>query len=481
MALFSDDIWKNTDHENSDKNTEYIKLFKQIIESLHDGIFIADPLGKVLYINQSSEKLCGIKKEDVIGKNVLDLEKQGLFYPSVIGMAIKGKGPASIIQNTFENKKLLAKAMPLYNKDGILSYFLAVTCDVTELLNLKQSLEEKDETIKQFLLKIKNLEVDSKLDYQSGILFASDKMEKINSTLQRVAKSDINILLLGESGVGKTMISKLIHHNSNRKDQSFQVINCSIIPEALLESELFGYEKGSFTGALDSGKKGLFELANGGTIFLDEIGELTFPMQAKLLQVIQEKKIRRIGGTTEINVDFRLIAATNQDLAVNITNKTFREDLYYRLNGFSLFIPPLRERRDDIQALSLFFLDRQNKKYETKKKLSKDVLQIFNHFSWPGNIRELEHVIESLCVVSEYDMITPEDLPECFDQIKQSMEFPKISPDVIMPIGKAFEMVEAELIRRAYARYGNTYKVAEVLGISQSTAFRKIKKYILKG
>ncbi len=465
--------------QKSTSSMDQIQLFKQIIESLHDGVFISDPKGKVVYINPSSEKLCGISRENVIGKNVLDLEEQGLFHPSVIGMAMRIKEPISIIQDTHNNKKLLAKAIPIYNQDGTITYFLAVTSDVTEQMNLKKSLEEKDETIKQFLLKIKHLEINASPTENAGILFASEKMEKINSVLFRIAKSDINILLLGESGVGKTMISKLIHSKSSRKEKPFHVINCSVIPEPLLESELFGYEKGSFTGALDSGKKGLFELVNGGTVFLDEIGELTFAMQAKLLQVIQEKKIRRIGGSQEIKVDFRLIAATNQDLTLNISNRSFREDLYYRLNGFSFFIPALRERKEDIQVLSYFFLERQNKKYNIKKKLSKDVLQVFNQYPWPGNVRELEHIIESLCVVSEYDMITLEDLPECFDAVKTGLGFPQISTDTILPMEQAFEIVEAELIRRAYKKYHNSYKVAEVLKISQSTAYRKIKKYVL--
>ena len=253
--------------------------------------------------------------------------------------------------------------------------------DMTELLNLRKELEEKEKLIQKYTREIKKL-TTSNID--ETLLYSSTQMENISNLINKVAASNISILLLGESGVGKTMIANVIHNMSNRKNGLFQVINCSAIPETLLESELFGYVKGAFTGAGSHGKTGLFELSKGGTIFLDEIGDISPQLQVKLLQVIQDRKFRKIGGVTEISADFRIITATNQDLMVKIKEKQFREDLYYRINGISIYIPPLRERKEDIGVLAQDFLEHTNLKYGFNKRLSSEVLDVFYNYSWPG-------------------------------------------------------------------------------------------------
>jgi len=308
------------------------------------------------------------------------------------------------------------------------------------------------------------------------LLYVSAKMENISSLIHKVAASDLSILLLGESGVGKTMIANVIHNMSHRRNGLFQVINCSAIPETLLESELFGYVKGAFTGATSQGKTGLFELAKGGTIFLDEIGDISPQLQVKLLQVLQDRKFRKIGGVTEITAEVRIITATNQDIMAKIKSKQFREDLYYRINGISIQVPPLRERKDDIGVLAQSFLEHTNLKYGFNKKLSSEVVDLFYDYPWPGNIRELKSVIERICLVSDDDLIVIKDLPE--NMIPRLINTKDHLLNNIYPLRQALEMVEKEMFKTAYINYKNSYKVAEVLGVSQPTAYRKLRKYI---
>lgn len=457
--------------------TEICQSYENIMDHICDGLFIVDLQGTILYINKTSEGLSDITKEEAIGKKIYNMEEDKVFYPSSTVLALKSGQSESVMQTTRTGIKLLATAIPSYDIHGKQSHVITVSRDVTEILHLRSQLEERTELINKYRSIMKEMEIDYKYETNMKLLFSDKKMDKIIFLINKVARSDLSILLLGESGVGKTAIAHIIHDKSTRSDKPFQVINCSAIPENLLESELFGYEKGSFTGALQQGRRGLFELAMGGTVFLDEIGELSLSIQIKLLHVLQEKKIRRIGGDHEIDVDFRLIAATNQDLNAKLTAKLFREDLYYRLKGFSLFIPPLRERKDDIQMLASHFLARYNQKNGSKKCLSSSVLNMFYHYSWPGNVRELDHLIESLCIITDYDTITVDDLPDNFAAIKESLFYSPIIVNEIMPLEKALEIVESEIIRNSYNKYKNTYKIAEVLGISQATAYRKIRKY----
>lgn len=461
--------------------TNIYREFDTIINYIYDEIFVTDSKGTVLNVNKACERFYNRTAKEIIGRNVKDLEKEGFFSPSITEKVVKTKTIQTVMQTTKNDKKILVTAVPILDKQNKVKEVVCNSRDLTELIDLRRQLEEKENIVKQYSKKIKELRIEG--GAEEKLLYASTKMDNIHHLIKKVAISDINILLLGASGVGKTMLAKVIHNNSSRKDKPFQVINCSVIPEALLESELFGYEKGAYTGALKQGKPGLFELAEGGTIFLDEVGEISMQLQTKLLEVIQEKEYRKIGGLKTFTTDFRLITATNQDLSKKIAAKEFREDLFYRINGISVDIPPLSERKDDIGVLSNYFLDQCNRKYGHNKRLSSEVLDIFYEYDWPGNIRQLRNLIERLCLTSEYELIMLGDLPEGLfpkDKVRdrKRIQGAICSINEIPSLNTAVELLEEELIKRAYAKYKNTYKVAEVLGISQPTAYRKIKKYI---
>jgi transcriptional regulator with PAS, ATPase and Fis domain len=308
----------------------------------------------------------------------------------------------------------------------------------------------------------------------------SAKMRQMIEIIKKVSYVDSTILLLGKSGVGKSMIAKIIHKYSSRSDKNFISVNCGAIPEPLMEAELFGYTSGSFTGGQRGGKKGIFESANEGTVFLDEIGELPLNLQVKLLEVLQENSIRPIGGTKLIPINVRVIAATNQNLLELVQQKKFREDLYYRLNVVPIEIPPLKERKEDIIYLARHFLQTQINKYGIFKTLHPDVEEAFVRYEWPGNARELENMIERLFITTEEKEIQLTHLPPFFHSFikKNEKEHEK---NTIMPLKEAKKMLEKELIIKAYDRYQSTYKAAEALGVDQSTIAKKLKSFREEG
>jgi len=298
-------------------------------------------------------------------------------------------------------------------------------------------------------------------------------MKEIFETAKRVGATDVTTLIQGESGTGKTHIAKLIHDLSERKNMSFININCSTIPDTLFESELFGYVSGAFTGAKLKGKSGLVELAEGGTLFLDEIGEIPFQLQAKLLGLIQDKKYIPVGGIKEKKADIRIISATNLPLETLVKEKNFREDLYYRLNVVNIKMPALRDRVEDMEILSEFFLKKYNLEYGYVKFFSDNVYEIFRRHSWPGNIRELENLIQNLVIMTKSDKITISDLPN-------SMVFENLDSGDIEPINfdEIISEYEESIVKRFYKAKGSSYKMAKALNISQTKAMRLIKKHI---
>ncbi|MFD1706404.1 sigma-54 interaction domain-containing protein [Siminovitchia sediminis] len=293
----------------------------------------------------------------------------------------------------------------------------------------------------------------------------SESMKKIIDIIHRISEVDSTVLLLGETGVGKTRLARYIHEVSSRSKQPFITVNCGAIPDSLIESELFGYEPGAFTGGRSKGKKGLIESADGGILFLDEIAELPFSVQSKLLEVLQEHTFRKVGGTKSIKVDIRIIAATNKDLQQMVLDKTFREDLYYRLHVVPLTIPPLRERREEIIPLAEHFVQKFNKQYGRQFSLSSQAKARLLEDPWRGNIRELENTIERMVVTQSEELGQSEDHPP-FEAAEQ-----------LPPLKEAKRKLEKDLILRAYERYGTTYKAAEVLQVDQSTIAKKVKQY----
>ncbi|NLI11347.1 MAG: sigma 54-interacting transcriptional regulator [Peptococcaceae bacterium] len=297
----------------------------------------------------------------------------------------------------------------------------------------------------------------------------------------RVAQTDSTVLILGESGVGKEVIAHLIYQlNKRREKGAFIKINCGAIPEDLLESELFGYDTGAFTGAKKEGKKGMFELAQQGVIFLDEIAELPLRLQVKLLRVLQEKEFFRLGAVKPVNADVQIIAATNKDLLEAVKAKSFREDLYYRLNVVPIVVPPLRERWEDIVPLILLYLNEFNEKYKQSKFFSSECLKVMLSYSWPGNVRQLANLIERLVVTCEEQMIRVQDLPgEIKTPVSISDRF-HINESLSLP--EALSRLEREMVEWTMRRYRSTYKAAKALGVSQSTVARCVKKYgLFKG
>jgi PAS domain S-box-containing protein len=445
-----------------------------IIDSSYDGLWICDHEGKVIRVNKASERLNSIKAEEVIGKNVKDLVLEGLFDKSVTLEVLKRRTSVTMIQQIKGNKKALVTANPIFNDKGEISFVVSNDRDITELDHLRSQLQETRALAKGYISKLSELEMKG-VDL-SNIIFRSEEMGRIVEITLMVAKVDSTVLLLGESGVGKGMISKLIHKNSDRNNGPFIRVDCAGIPESLIESELFGYEKGAFTGAKIEGKPGFFELAENGTLFLDEIGEIPLTSQSKLLRFLEDHEIIRVGGTEPKKIDVRIIAATNKNIEEMVESRKFREDLYYRLNVVPIYIPPLRERRDDLVPLISHFLERFNKAHHKEKSLSPEVVDAFCRYDFPGNIRELANLIERLVVITEHNRIEIKDFPSSVTGHMTKTAFLPFLPDGIS-LKEALEKCETMIIERAMRKYRSQREVARALKVDQATISRKMKKH----
>ncbi len=446
-----------------------------ILDFSDDEIYIIDGRGVTLLANKAFEENSGIPVEKVLGRNVVDLEKEGFFKPSIGRMVLEEKRQITTLQQYYDSdKRHLVTGTPVFDSGGAISRVIINTRDTNKLNMLKAQLEEIE------LLKDRYCqELIESNQFQAGQIVAkSSTMNRMLETARKLAEVDATVSLLGESGVGKSLLARYIHDNSGRKNQPFITISCGAIPENLLESELFGYEGGAFTGANPRGKIGKIELANKGTLFLDEIGDLPLPLQSKLLHVIQEGVLTRLGGNREIRPDVRYITATNKVLSEMVREGLFREDLYYRLNIVPLELPPLRQRKEDIETLALKFIEVFNKKYSKRKSLSSDVQLYFKNYSWPGNVRELENLVERLVIVVNEDIIGVESLPESIrmENIAQDV-LKKNANQRITPLERIKEDLEKQILERLYREHGNTYKMAGLLQVNQSTVVRKLKKY----
>ncbi|MDT3494750.1 sigma 54-interacting transcriptional regulator [Bacillus toyonensis] len=436
---------------------------KDVFEYAFDEIFVTDEQGIVVRVNSTCERHYQLAAEELVGKHVKELQKDGIFYPSATLEVIEKKRPIELVQTTKSGEYLHVRTRPVFDDEGNLRRVISYSRDLTELYQLRQKVEEMDNQLKTYKKELRET-------YEhEGLIFKSIAMQKIVDTIKKVSVVDSTVLVLGETGVGKSRLVRHLHEVSHRKNESFYEINCAALPTNLIESELFGYSGGSFTGANREGKKGLLESAHKGTLFLDEIGEMPLEIQAKLLQVLQEKTFRPIGGRELKKVDVRIVAATNRDLSEMVKRGTFRKDLYYRLNVIPISIPPLRERTEDILPLVYHYLQHFNKKYGRDVKLAPSTLQMFVGYPWEGNNREIENVIERIVITAD-DIVTIEDLPIAMQEstVEQSGQ----------SLYKMLEEVERNIILKAYKTCGSSYKVAEFLKISQSAATRKIKKFI---
>ena len=449
-----------------------VENFDAIFDAIHDDLLISDGEGIVLRVSPTFEDVYGVEKDRVVGRSVFELETEGVFKPSIIAKVLQRREKITMQQRNRTNRRIVVTATPVFGDDGEIKLVVSYSRDITEMVELQNQYMQMENKIEQYTEEINQLRQKAALE--NVVIGKSPQMVNILETIRRVADFDANILFLGPSGVGKTMLAKIVHQQSKRKKGSFIDINCAAIPEHLLESELFGYEKGSFTGAGNKGKVGLIELANGGTLLLDEISEMPLSLQAKLLKTIQDKVITRVGGTKEIKVDFRLITASNRDLEEAAGRGTFRKDLYYRLNVIQIQIPSLRERKDDIIPLIDFFTEKNNRKYGLHKEFHPRALEALVNYSWPGNIRELSNIVERASMTCEGDVIPKDLLPQevLREQTKGVRE--------VNNLNKAVEEFEGDLIRQAYKKYGSSIEVGKALGISQPTAYRKIQKYVGK-
>ncbi|MBP6491814.1 MAG: sigma 54-interacting transcriptional regulator [Clostridia bacterium] len=436
-----------------------------ILDSISDAIFIDDAQGYTIWINKASEELYKIKRKDVIGKHVSFLESEGIFTPSVARIVMEERKEVSTIHENKDGKRLLTTGIPIMDADNNMSKIITTTHDITELINLQNELESIQNTLS-------GLKAQESF---SDIVANSPSMYNVIQLTSRLADVDSTVLITGESGVGKGVIAKLLHENGNRRDYPYVKVNCGAIPENLIESELFGYESGAFTGSRREGKKGLFETAEKGTIFLDEISELPLNLQVKLLQVIQEREFTKVGGVESHPINVRIISATNKDLLTLVQEGKFREDLYYRLNVVPISIPPLRERPEDIIPMIRIFLNQNNKKMKEHKEIDSKAIAIMMKYSWPGNVRELQNIIERLMITTKGTIILPENLPSFILETASNSD--TLSHSSGKSLTEALDHAEKEILTKALEKYKTTRAMAKVLGVSQPTIVRKLQKY----
>ncbi|MCK4258224.1 MAG: sigma 54-interacting transcriptional regulator [Halanaerobiales bacterium] len=446
------------------------KQLDTLINSSYDGMVVINQEMVIERVNDSYLKILGLTAEDIVGKKILDLEKERIVYPAVSTLALHERRSITLVQNTWNGNQILASATPIFDEQNNVLRVLVNTRDIC-LLNELEMQAKEGQKICQYIRKRDQVELQ---EGPGHIVYTSSAMKKILKLACKIARTSSNVLITGESGVGKEVIASYIHEQSGRKN-NFVKINCGAIPETLLESELFGYETGAFSGAKRDGKPGLIELAHQGTLFLDEIGEMPLNLQVKLLQVLQGHWITRLGGVEKIKVDFRLIVATNRDLKKMILEKQFREDLYYRLNVVPIFIPGLRFRKEDILPLVKYWLNQNNHKYEKNITSSSDAEKLLIQYHWPGNIRELANLMERIVVTSEERVISAEKIKEYLDLKTKSRS--TIMINEVIPLEEAVTEVEKKLLQLVKKSCKSTYEMAEKLGVNQSTVVRKMKKY----
>ncbi|MGM0887939.1 MAG: sigma-54 interaction domain-containing protein [Bacillota bacterium] len=466
---FLDDLLIDA-HETDKLN----RALDAIIENSYDGIYITDQDGITLYTNSAIERITGIPKEYYIGKSVDQLIKRGILNASVTHKVVKLRRTVSVVQDNFAGKETLITGSPVFNAEGEIEQVVTNIRDLSDLNELMHELTKANELNNQYKQEIEKLR---KITSKDGVVFVSDKMKMIYEIAERISDIDATVLILGETGVGKDVLARNIYNRSIRsKKGDFIKINCGAIPADLLESELFGYEGGAFTGANQKGKPGMFELAESGILFLDEVGELPLQLQVKLLRALQEREIQRIGGTKPKKIDVRIIAATNRNLSEMVKSGDFREDLFYRLNVIPIMIPPLRERREDILALTDLFLTKANEQYKFSKEIDSRLKEYFYQHDWPGNVRELINIVERLVVLTDNRILSINDLPEEYQPENRNQ--PNLN--ATLTLKEAVERAEKEILTKAAQTYQTTYEIAEALESSQATIVRKLKKYRLK-
>lgn len=444
-----------------------------VLERSHENILITDGAGQVLKASASCAAIYGLSLAQLVGASVFELELQGILKPSITVKVLESQQEEQVMQCTRSGRTVMAKAYPVFNDAGQLYRVVSFSQDLTDLHLLQQEYE----WLQQKLVN-QNKGRSDEVIHVAGLCIKSPAVREIYGLLERISSSDVSILFLGESGVGKTAFAQLVHRLGERHNGPFVELNCSTIPDSLFESEMFGYAPGAFTGAAKQGKAGLIEQAHQGTLFLDEVGELPLAMQAKLLKVLQDGKVTRIGGSEANTFDFRLLAATNQDLQQKVDTGEFRLDLYYRLNVVPVTIPPLRQRMEDIPDLINHILQHLNQRYGLNKSLAPEARQQLLEQPWLGNVRELENTLERCYVTSEGKLIQLYSNTVVTDTVPTPLvaleEGTNPRPQSLKA---ALDQLEKQLLMEAQQHCKGTYEIARYLGLSQPTVFRKLKKH----
>lgn len=445
--------------------------FQKVVDSLIDGVYVTDDKAVTQYVNPAYCKHTGIQPEEILGRSVTEIAEEGKLFSKavsadVIALGHNVTGTGMVKNDKGRSVPAYATGVPIFDEEGKISNVAVSVFDTDSLLYRVTEFRNTVHIEKavQILDRYDEEDMNPMVGGEPSIL-------TIRRTIARAAPTDVTILITGESGVGKEVVADSIYSASTRKGKPYVKVNCTAIPANLLESELFGYEKGAFTGALNQGKAGLFELANHGTILLDEIGDLPYELQTKLLRVLQQKEIMRIGAKKPINLDVRVIAATNSDLKQKIRDGRFREDLYYRLSVVPVYIPPLRERRGDIEKLVKHYFFEYCTKHAHTIAVPNETMEIFRRYSWPGNVRELQNVIEYMVICCEGNVLQPQVLAAYL-----GMEG-ALSGEKPASLKAALEEYEKKLIVQAIEETGGVRRAAKALGVDASTISRKAKKY----
>ena len=481
MAIFLDISAVEAVTRETESYTQLVKQLNEIrqeleliVESSNDGLYITNGEGVTLSVNRPFEEIAGVKADELVGRHMQELVDEGYFSESVTLNVLSQTppGPVTKIQSLRNGKYVISTGRPVFDENGKVHRVVTNIRDITHFRDFERRLEETRSQLEKYRAEATRLR--SEIFKEEDAVVRSKAMSRVLDMIKQVAPYPTTVLVTGESGVGKEVVAKLLHRHSGRQDGPFIKVNCGAIPESLIESELFGYEPGAFTGAARKGKPGMLELADNGTLLLDEIGELALDLQVKLLQVIQDQKVSRLGGVSSHSVNVRFIAASNRDLVEMVEQKLFREDLFYRLNVVKIDVPPLRERKDDIPALGLHFLRSFCKQYKIDKAFSPEVVEWVVNYAWPGNVRELRNVVERLVIMAPAPTILPEHLPQEIRAQSQGRQG-SVSVSRLAPIKDVVAEVEIQLINRAMNECGSVRKAAKALQVAHSTLLRKMK------
>lgn len=468
----------NISSGNRDHFPQLARELEVIINSSPEGIWVCDGKANILRINPASERMNNLRAEEVKGKNMRDLTKAGIIDHSVTLEVLEHHKTISILQTTKDQKKLLVTGTPVFDEDSQIVRVVVNERDISEFEKLKDDLLTEKAKQKELYNQLKELR-----SFESAaekIIARSENMATALKMAIKIAPSEATVMLLGETGTGKGIMAEFIHQHSNRKDKPFIKINCGAIPEALIESELFGYEPWSFTGASSSGRIGTFELAHEGTLFLDEIGDLPQPAQVKILHFLEDGRVYRVGGETPRQLDVRIIAATNQDLKQLMAQQDFRPDLFYRLNVIPLELPPLRERTECLFPLLQTYLEKSaTEQHKPPPEIAPPALQALLDYHYPGNVRELINVCERVVALSQTGRLELAALPDKIKNSKEQGTALKPAWKSVFSLKQELMQTEMRIFSRAKELYKNQEQMAQALGIRQSTVARKLKKFNL--